>query len=182
MKRYYFILIVLLSGCSTSLQDYAGSEPTFNLEAYFNGRSVARGILQDYKGKITRHFCVDIVGTWNNNQGTLHESFYFNDGEEQTRIWEITTHTDGTITGTAGDVVGQASGAIEGAALNWQYTLQVPVNESIMEFEVDDWIIQTDEERLMNRSYLKKWGITVAEIFIHFDKSETVQMCKPPED
>ena len=136
-------------------------------------------MLQDYSGKITRHFCVDIVGTWDNNRGTLHESFYFNDGEEQTRIWEIVTHADGTITGTAGDVVGQASGAIKGAALHWEYTLQVPVNGSLMEFEVDDWIIQTDEERLMNRSYLKKWGITAAEIFIHFDKSQSAASCKP---
>lgn len=171
------ILTLLLSGCSASLSDYDNTSPTIDLATYFDGKSVARGVLQDYKGVFTRHFCVDINAKWKGNKGQLHEQFYFNDGERQTRIWQLTVNEDGSVTGSAGDVVGIASGNTNGAAFRWQYTLAIPINGDSYEFSVDDWIIQTDKDRLINRSYLKKWGITVAEIFIHFDKSVHHQSC-----
>ena len=153
MKRFLLILASLVTGCSSSLADYVGTTPEFSLPAYFSGQSVARGILQDYKGRITRHFCVDINGQWDGNKGTLHEQFYFNDGEQQTRIWRLNIDQQGNITGTADDVVGVASGRTEGAALRWNYTLQIPVNGSTYDFAVDDRMVQTDNDRLMNRSY-----------------------------
>ncbi|NCP66220.1 MAG: DUF3833 domain-containing protein [Paraglaciecola sp.] len=166
-----------LLSCSVELSDYQASQPKFDLPDYFNGELTAWGILQDYTGKMTRHFCVDLVGTWQGNAGQLHESFYFDDGEQQTRIWSIQIQPDGSITGTAGDVVGQATGNEQGAAFNWQYTLQVPVGDSTYDFAVDDWMFRLDDNRVMNRSYMQKLGITVAEISIFFDKTAPLRRC-----
>ena len=168
----------LLSACSNSLEDYHQSTPTFSLQTYFSKPVTAWGIVQNYADKLTRRFCVDIVPQWQGNQGQLHETFYYDDGEQQVRIWSLSVAQDGTVSGTADDVIGQASGSASGAAFNWQYTLRVPVDGTSYDLFVDDWMFNLDNKRLMNRSYLKKLGITVAEVSIFFDNSDGIQSCQ----
>lgn len=177
MRITIFALIFLLTACSATLEDYADTGPKFDLQTYFTGDVTAWGIVQDYSTKLTRRFCVDIIGTWEGNTGRLHETFYYNDGEEQIRIWDLEIGADGSVTGTAGDVIGVASGGASGTSFNWQYTLQVPIGESTYEFAIDDWMYMMDEHRMMNRSYMSKLGINVAEISIFFDKTTPVRKC-----
>lgn len=164
-------LVACLSSCSVSLDDYQDSQPVFDLKDFFNGPITAHGIVQDYSNKLTRRFCVDIIGSWDDNKGQLHETFYYADGEEQIRIWQLTIADDGGVTGTAGDVIGTASGRAQGTAFNWQYTLRVPIGETEYDFAIDDWMFMLDRNKLMNRSYMRKFGITVADISIYFDKA-----------
>lgn len=181
MKTLMLSLVTagLLSGCSASLDDYRDSTPRFDLKTFFAGDVTAWGIVQDYSTKLSRRFCVDIVGTWEGDSGQLHETFYYADGEQQVRIWQLEIAPDGTVTGSAGDVVGEASGSAQGASFNWQYTLTVPIGDSSYDFAIDDWMFLMDENRMMNRSYMKKFGFTVAEISIFFDKTPPVRKCQP---
>jgi hypothetical protein len=181
MKFLSISLVLLLCGCSASLDDYQTSKPKFGLQTYFNGELTAWGIVQDYSGKLTRRFCVDIIGTWQGNEGQLHETFYYADGEQQIRVWQLSIADDGTVSGSADDVVGIASGSSSGASFNWQYTLTVPIGDSQYDFAVDDWMFQLDEQRMMNRSYMKKLGVTVAEISIFFDKTAPLRKCPSSE-
>lgn len=171
-------VFVFISACSTSLEDYQSTSPKFDLKRYFSGDVTAWGIVQDISQKTTRRFCVDIIGTWEGNKGTLHETFYFTDGEEQIRIWELEIDNKGFVTGTAGDVVGVASGSANGMSFNWKYTLTVPVDGSEYDLHVDDWMFMMDDNRMMNRSYMSKFGVDVAEISIFFDKTPPVRKCK----
>lgn len=179
MHRYVLttLSLAMLSGCSTSLEDYANTTPEFVLQDYFNGEVTAWGIVENYSSKISRRFCVDIVGTWSGNQGQLHETFYYADGEQQIRIWDLTVHADGTVTGGAADVIGEASGSAKGMSFNWQYTLRVPVDGSEYDLAVDDWMFMMDQDRMMNRSYMSKLGVEVAQISIFFDKTKPVRKC-----
>lgn len=182
MKSYKFWLLIIISpiflSCSTSLDDYENTTPKFDLPSYFNGEVTAWGIVQDYSTKLTRRFCVDIVGTWQGNKGQLHETFYYNDGEQQIRIWDLNILADASVTGSAADVIGQASGSSKGTAFNWQYTLRVPVDDTEYDLFVDDWMYLLDDKRMMNRSYMKKFGITVAEVSIFFDKTAPIRRCR----
>lgn len=182
MKTTKFLSVVLLclgiTACSASLDDYQNTSPSFDLKSYFSGDVTAWGIVQDISQKTTRRFCVDIIGTWEGNQGRLHETFYFADGEEQIRIWELEIAPNGFVTGTAGDVVGTASGSAKGMSFNWKYTLTVPVDGTEYDLHVDDWMFMMDDNRMMNRSYMSKFGVGVAEISIFFDKTAPVRKCK----
>jgi hypothetical protein len=170
--------LLFLTACSSSLDDYKNTGPAFKLSEYFDGKVTAWGIVQDYSQKLSRRFCVDIVGTWEGNNGQLHETFYYNDGEQQIRVWQLSKGKDGMISGTAGDVIGQASGSETGTAFNWKYTLRVPVDGTEYDLTVDDWMYKLDENRVMNRSYMSKFGITVAEISIFFDKTAPIRGCQ----
>tara|TARA_R110000868_G_scaffold59891_2_gene183623 strand:- start:3285 stop:3848 length:564 start_codon:yes stop_codon:yes gene_type:complete len=182
MKYFRSSVVMLISSlllaCSSSLEDYQNTTPTFDLPAYFSSDVTAWGIVQDYSKQLSRRFCVDIVATWQGQQGQLHETFYYEDGEQQIRIWALTKEQDGSISGSAGDVIGQASGRENGTAFNWQYTLRVPVGDTTYDLFVDDWMFRLDENRVMNRSYMKKFGITVAEISIFFDKTAPLRKCQ----
>ena len=178
MRALLFTTAVLLSGCSATLDDYQGTSPEFDLKDYFSGDVTAWGIVQDYSTKLTRRFCVDIVSTWQGNQGQLHETFYYHDGEQQIRIWELEIGEGGKVTGTAADVVGQASGQANGTAFNWNYTLTVDIGDSTYDFAIDDWMYMLDDTRMMNRSYMSKFGVTLAEISIFFDKTEPIRKCQ----
>ncbi len=165
-------LMLLLTACAASIEDYRGSQPSLQLREYFNGNIKAYGLFQDYSGKVVRSFTVDLRGEWQGSTGTLHEQFEFDDGEKQTRIWTISELSPGQYRGVAGDVLGEAEGLTNGRALRWRYTLNVPVDGETYEFTFDDWMWQFDQKRLFNKAQMKKWGITVGEVTLFFEKQD----------
>jgi len=177
------VATLLLSSCSVNLNDYvldekAQNKKAFDLKEYFTGNVIARGMLQDYSNKVTRRFCVEIKGTWQENNGTLAEKFYFNDGEISYRNWQLIKAKNGTYTGTAEDVVGKAIGKHQGFAFQLQYDLLLKVKESTYQVSMDDWMFQLDEYRVMNKTAISKLGVNVANVTLFFDKKAPVQTCQ----
>lgn len=163
----------MLNGCKGNTLDYyKGSEPKADLEAYFTGPIKAWGVIQDWRGRVVSRFDVDMVGTWKDGVGTLKEDFHYYDGSTDQRIWTITKLADGTYEGTAGDIIGKALGGTEGGAVNWHYSMDVPVDDTSYRLKFDDWMWQMNDGVLLNRSYLKKFGFTVAELTLFMQKQE----------
>ncbi len=162
-------LIPFLSACSASLDDYRGTQPELDLKRFFNGHLEAYGIVQDYKGKVARRFRADILGSWDGEQGLLDEQFIFDDGEEQHRCWQL-ERIGKRYQGTAGDVEGMAEGEVAGNALNWQYTLAVPVNGKTWHLKLNDWMFLVDENNLINRTSMYEFGLEVGEITLYIRK------------
>ncbi|MGC6386257.1 DUF3833 domain-containing protein [Ewingella sp. S1.OA.A_B6] len=162
--------VLLLSSCSADIKDYAKTQPTLDIFSYFKGDSVAYGMVQDYTNKQTRRFSVKIRGDVVGDTLTLHEDFIYNDGEKQTRIWHIRKLADGTYTGTAGDIIGTATGKSAGNAFNWNYVMDVKSGDSTYRLTFDDWIYQQDEQHLFNATSLKKFGVEVAKVTLFFEK------------
>lgn len=165
-------LLLFLTGCSNvTPADYAGMQPKLDLRQYLNGRLEADGILIDYAGKVDRHFHVTMLGTWNGNEGTLEEDFVFSDGKKDRRVWKIKFSDDGNFTATAHDVIGEAKGSQAGNAVNMRYTLLVTRDSGdTIELAMDDWMYLINEKVLINRTKMRKLGITVGELVIAFNK------------
>ena len=170
--------LLLLAGCGTSLEEYRATTPKLSLSDYFDGPIVAWGMIQDYRDQVTRRFCVELNGSWQKNDGVLKETFYFDDGEVSYRDWYLTRQPEGVFTGTASDVIGEASGQSRGMAFHWQYTLSVDIDNTNYHFTMDDWMYQLDDYRLFNRTAMKKWGIEVAQITLFFDKQQPLRQCQ----
>lgn len=124
-KSLFVIGLCLLSGCSAEIKDYQLAEPKLDIFRYFQGNSQAWGMVQDYSNKQTRRFSVTIRGEVVADTLTLNESFVYDDGEKQTRIWHIRKLDDGSYQGTADDIIGTATGHIAGNAFNWKYVMDV---------------------------------------------------------
>lgn len=163
--------LIMLSGCSgNSLEEYKGTAPKADIQAYFNGPIKAWGIVQDWRGRVTRRFDIDMVGKWDGDTGTLTEHFDYYDGKKQQRVWTIKKLADGSYEGTAPDIIGKATGNAEGSAVRWSYVMDLPVDDTTYRIRFDDWMWVMNGGVLINRSYLKKFGFTVSELTIFMQK------------
>lgn len=164
------LMTMFLFGCSTHVEEYKDTKPVMQFDQFFNGPVKAWGIVQDRSGKVIKRFEVDMVGTWNGDEGTLQEHFVYYDGEEQDRTWHIRKVGPDKYTGTADDIVGTATGESKGSAIKWNYVMKLPVGNSVYDVAFDDWMFQMRDGVLINRSYLKKFGIRMAELSIFMEK------------
>lgn len=167
------VIIMSLNGCSRDkLSPYADMQPALNMQAYFNGPIKAWGIVQDWKGEVVSRFDVVMVGRWEGDKGVLEEDFTYYDGKTQRRVWHIEKTGDASYTGRAEDILDKATGEVRGNAMRWRYRMDLPVGGSTYRITFDDWMWQMNDGVLINRSYLKKFGITVAELTLFMQKQE----------
>ena len=158
-----------LAGCAApSPADYAAQTPRFDLKTYFDGELLAHGMFTDRSGRVQRRFVATIGAQWTGNQGVLDERFTWSDGKTERRVWRITDEGGGRYVGRADDVVGEAIGVAAGPALNWRYTMRLPVDDKVYEVQFDDWMLLIDERVMLNRAVMSKFGIRLGEITISF--------------
>lgn len=163
----------MLSSCAGNTLDYyKGLTPKADIKEYFSGPIKAWGIVQDWRGRVVSQFDIEMIGKWEGDTGTLTEKFTYYDGKKQERVWTIKKLPDGTYEGTAADILDKATGAVEGNAARWNYTMDLPVGDTTYRIRFDDWMWQMNDGVLINRSYLKKFGLTVTELTIFMQKQK----------
>jgi hypothetical protein len=164
------LAIAGLVGCATiDVADYRAEKPVFDLARYFNGTIDGWGMFQDRSGKVVKRFTVRIDARWDGDTGTLDEHFEYADGEKQNRVW-ILVKNGNRYTGTAADVVGTGSGTAAGNAFNLKYVLALPVEGRMWHMDMDDWMFMIDEQTVLNRTTMTKFGFRVGEVTLSFRK------------
>lgn len=161
-------LCAVLTGCSSmEIADFDGTTPEFIPQEYFNGPMTAYGMVKDRSGKVIRRFKGTLVGSWDSDGiGTLDESFVYDDGEVQKRVWTLTPTGSKTFIGTAGDIVGDAQMVANGNTVMIDYTMRVPYKSGTIDIDVRDWLHLQDDGVILNHSKMKKFGFTVGELVI----------------
>lgn len=175
---YPFVAIisaVATLGCSSpQVQSYSSETPKLDLSEYFNGTIDAFGIFTDRKGQVVKRFKVVIDAKWEikdgKKVGVLDEDFTYSDGTKQRRVWTLTETSPGKYSGTADDVIGAAQGSVAGNALNWSYTLALPVDGTIYHVQFDDWMYLMDQKVLLNKAQMTKFGFYLGEVTLSFYK------------
>lgn len=158
------------SSSTARLEAFSDAPRQLVLEEYFEGKTTAYGLFEDRFGKVRRQFRVDIVGEVEGNRLTLTEKFIYDDGERDTRIWEIDILGNGRYRGTAGDVPGYAEGQVSGNAFNWKYKVDLKVGGSVWNVGFNDWMFLMDDNILINRAYVTRYGIEIGQVTIAFRK------------
>lgn len=169
-KSIILICFLFLTSCSANLDDYTESTPDFNLFEYFDGKTEAWGMVQDYTGKQTGRFHVNIDGHIDGETLVLDERFTYNDGKKESRVWKIRQLDDGTYVGEADDIIGIAQGRASGNVFRWQYDFNLQLEDGDIDVSFDDWLYRQDKDHLFNVSYIKKYGVTVGKVTLFFSK------------
>ncbi|WP_423185454.1 DUF3833 domain-containing protein [Alishewanella sp. d11] len=177
MRIISLVLIGLLAGCSQSVQQYQAETPVLSLKEFFAGSGKAYGVLQDWRGKQTLRFTADLCGEWTGDRGDLYEVFYFSDGRVEQRHWRLQQFADGRVSGTADDVVGSAQGQLAGNALYWQYVLRIPYNDGTLDVTVKDWLYLIDQQNVINRTSMHKFGVKVADLTLSLQQLDPNARC-----
>jgi len=167
------LFLTLMSGCmAIDIKNYKDEKPKLDIKEYFTGSLKAWGIVQDWRGNVVSKFDADMEGQWVGNEGILKEEFRYYNGKTQNRIWHITKQDDNNYIGFADDIIDKAIGQNLGSAAKWQYVMDVPVDSSVYRLKFDDWMWQMNDGVVINRSYMKKLGITVAQLTIFIKKAQ----------
>jgi hypothetical protein len=175
-KRLIGLLLALsvLACSSPTVKQYSQEAPKLDLSEYFNGTIDAYGIFTDRSGNVQKRFTVLMVAKWSvvdgKKTGVLDESFEYSDGTKQKRIWTLVETSPGRFIGTADDVIGEAVGESAGNALNWAYTLALPVDQSIYHVQFDDWMYLVTPKVMINKAKMSKFGINLGEVTLSFYK------------
>ncbi|MEM6466456.1 MAG: DUF3833 family protein, partial [Pseudomonadota bacterium] len=74
--------------------------------------------------------------------------------------------------GTAPGVLGIASGVERGDVFNWRYAIDLPVPDGTLRVAFDDWMWRLDEDRVLNRAYMTKFGVDIGEVIIFFVRQD----------
>jgi hypothetical protein len=169
------LVMTCLFACSSpSVTQYANEKPNLDLSEYFNGTIDAYGIFTDRSGYVQKRFTVLMIAKWSvvdgKKTGVLDESFEYSDGTKQKRIWTLTETAPGKFIGRADDVVGDAIGESAGNALNWGYTLALPVDGTIYHVQFDDWMYLLTPKVMINKAKMSKFGIELGEVTLSFYK------------
>ncbi len=176
LRRMLLIALAALplAACgSMQIQDFAGKEPRLVLEDYFAGETKAYGIFRDRFGDLRRQFTVAIQGDWNPNTKTLtlDEKFRYADGETETRVWTIEKTGPHSYRGTAGDVIGAATGEAYGNAFTWSYDVELDMGDDTWTVTFDDWMFRQSDGIVINTADVSRWGLHVGTVTIVFRKA-----------
>jgi hypothetical protein len=196
-------LLAGMAGCAgPQIGDYAAEKPVLDMRQYFNGTIDAYGVFTDRSGKVVKRFTVVMTCSWQGppgqETGVLDEAFSYSDGTTDRRIWTLKRTADGRYTGTAADVLGEASGEEKGNAFRWGYTLKLPVDgpsdagppqgasapsggsavreatnvgaRKVIEVQFDDWMYLMNERVMLNKAVMSKFGIRLGEVTLSFVK------------
>lgn len=171
MKTLLAALTLAIAGCATpGVEQYRAEQPSLDVRTYLDGTLDAWGMFQGRSGDVKRRFRVVIDARWQGDTGVLDEAFTWSDGSTSRRVWTLKRQPDGSLRGTADDVVGEAVGEVAGNALRWRYTLALPVDGRTYHVDFDDWMFLMDDKVMLNRSFMSKWGIHLGEVTLTFVK------------
>lgn len=143
--------------------DYADG-PAFDIRERFNGPIVCEGVIYGPTGRVSSRFVADFEASWNGNVGTMKETFHYDSGQVQDRVWTLTLGNDGRIRAEAPDVVGTGSGEQRGSAVQLNYRIRLTDEAGGHALDVTDWMYLMSNGSIMNRSQFRKFGIKVAEL------------------
>ena len=165
------VLLLFLGACaSVTVKDYADNKPLLDVKEFFNGTLSAKGIVKDRSGRVIRYFNADIIAGWQNGVGKLDETFYFDDGEIQKRIWTLEPDSSGKLIGSANDVIGSAELNVAGNSLFMTYVLRIPYGDGSLDLTIDDRMYLVSENTIINESVMSKWGFRVGQITLVIEK------------
>jgi hypothetical protein len=174
MVKFSLVLLCLgfISACaSVSVEDYSKNQPVMDVREFFDGNLSAHGIVKNRSGKVIRYFNASIIASWDDGIGKLDETFYFDDGEQQRRIWTLQPDDSGNFSGTANDVIGSSKLNVSGNSLFMQYILRIAYGDDTLDLQIDDRMYRISDKVVINESTMSKWGFEVGQIILVIEKT-----------
>lgn len=141
----------------------------FDITEFFDGPVSATGIFEDRSGAVTRRFIVRMNGAYDADGAfVLSENFAYDDGETQTRSWNIKKGGRDRFLGTAPDIFGTVEMIATPSGVRMEYLHEIKVGGRVVVLRFHDQIHAIDECTAFGRTRVTKLGVTVGQVSIFF--------------
>ncbi len=154
-------------------EDYADDYPFFDMRTHLNGEMYCEGVIFGPLGRVTSTFDADFNVSWDGNTGTINETFRYNDGSTQDRVWTIHLDGAGGFEALADDVPGKGRGEMAGHAVLFRYPITLPPEAGGYTLRAFDCMYLAPGGTVVNRSQFRMFGFKVAELVATIRKKET---------
>ena len=162
-----FAVVLLISArfgfAAQKVEDYPSGRP-IDIRTDLNGKMLCSGVIYGPFGRVASRFFGQFNASWDGNSGEMTEEFQYDSGATQLRHWDLKVAEDGTITATAPDVIGTATGRQGGSAIVLNYKIKLTEDAGGHILSVTDWMYTSPSGELVNRSQFRKFGIKVGEL------------------
>ena len=138
------------------------------IERFLLGRSRAEGVFQDFTGRIRRRFAIQLNGRLDDGALVLSESFLFDDGATEQRIWRIKPVSSEGYEASADDMIGSARGGVRGGVLRWSYLFSLSLGARRVRVRFHDTFMLTANDTLLNVARVTKFGLELGRSTIIF--------------
>jgi hypothetical protein len=165
-------LCLLTAGCHTlKPQSFAGAEPRFEPDKYFEGPTRSWGVMESRSGRPKSRFRTEMMGHREGDDLVITQDFTFEDGRKQRRVWRVRRIDEHRYDATANDVVGVSHGLAYGNTFRWDYTLALRPGNPLANVRFKLWMyLQADSETLINRVTITKLCVILARTTEHFHR------------
>ncbi|MGI9371988.1 MAG: DUF3833 family protein [Hyphomicrobiales bacterium] len=150
-------------------------ERDFHFPDYFEGSSEASGFFEDRSGRIKRRFVAQVEGYWQDDVFVLDEVFTFCDGERDHRTWMLKFADDRTFAADCIDVHAPANGHHSQNTAHLTYAFKLRRKGKTYNVDFCDTFTKLDDDTVINRAIMSKWGITLGHVTIVFNKIQKQQ-------
>lgn len=166
-----WLLAGMLGACSPPLPlaRFADTAPAFDPVAFFTGHTQSWGVVENCDGRPSDIVTTDCVGKPDGADG-LRMVQHLTVGSEapQTRTWHMRRLDPHHFEATANDLVGTARGEAEGRVFHWTWVLATKPGQGWRNVVFEQWMYHEDGGAMVNRSVIRKLGITLAEVTEQF--------------
>jgi hypothetical protein len=164
---------------SPDIQDRASAREgsaseRFELTTFLHGRTHAWGIFEDRFGRLRRRFNVTMTGTWNDGIFVLDETFIYDDGRIEHRVWRVTPLSEGRFSAACDDCIGHAMGqcAADQVEMTYKFRLRLPSRTLIVDFV--DRLYKISDTTAVNRATVRKWGVKIGDLSLFFVRDGSI--------
>jgi hypothetical protein len=159
----------LVAGCDRTAPPSASSGPAFDPLAFFTGHTHSWGVVENRSGAPTEWVVTDSHGE---KDGTdrlrMVQHLSFQDGSAQQRDWTLWRTGPDRFEATANDMIGSATGQVDGNIFHWQWVLARSPGNSLMDVTMSQWMYRLADGSVMIRTTVSKFGIVLAEVSEQF--------------
>lgn len=156
-----------------TIERYKNIIPKLELEKYFSGNIEAWGQFEDVFGIVRKKFTCKIIGNWDKKIKilTITENFTYDDGVKEKRIWKLVKKENNYFEGSTKGVIGIANGKVCGNTFHWRYKFELPLYGIKTRVNFDDWMFLQDNNVIINKAKMKKFGFKLGTVFLFFKKN-----------
>lgn len=157
-------------------ESFAGGQPRFEPDKFFEGPTRSWGVIEDRHGHPKSRFKTEMMGHREGADLVITQDFTFEDGHRQQRLWRLRRIDDHRYEATANDVVGVSRGLAYGNTFRWEYTLALRPGNPLANVRFKLWMyLQADGDTMINRVIISKFGVILAETTEYFHRGTELQ-------
>ncbi len=146
--------------------------PVFDPIRFFTGHVRSWGVLENRSGQPTSVVTTDCVGEVENETAghvlRMTQQLTIGQDPPMTRTWIMRRTGPNRFQATANDMVGTAVGEASGRAFRWTWMLATSPGNALRTVEMEQWWYLLDDGSMLNRTTIRKLGVTLARVSEHF--------------